>query len=256
MKVAVVFHGIRGGMKGHNGSGNPINIAECAALIKYNILSHYDCDLFIHSWSIDDEKEIKSLYNFTDSLFEKQESFGHDLSKPDLLSHPWTGQAFRTISRCASIYRALELKKKHETKHNFKYKWVVLLRLDLVFFNKLNLDRDNQVFYGCYIPEWNSLHDLMYVSNSDLMDKFGTLYIDIMNGTLSPNDAHALFINKLEKMFQHQREKYMNYIVMRYDDIEIYRCVTQPQELRPEGNAFGNLLMKDRFEALRLKLLF
>jgi hypothetical protein len=136
-RIAVVFHGIVGGMGGRNGVGQPSNISDCAKTIKYNIISKYNTDVFAHSWSTQHSEEIIKLYEPKLSLFQPQEYFGF----PDdrVTDHPTDGQAFRTISRYSSLERAMDLKREYETVNNFIYKWVIVLRYDVAFFTPLDL---------------------------------------------------------------------------------------------------------------------
>lgn len=248
-KIAIIFHGIAGGMDGHNGVGLPINVSDCAKTIKRSILSVYDCDVFIHSWSTEFEKEITSLYSPTASLFQPQEYFGFNIDQT--LNHPKLGQAFRTISRYTSLERAINLKIAHELNNNFKYDWVIVIRFDLVFFNILNISKcDNALFYGCFIPEWNHIHDLFFMSNSLNMDIFSRLSTEIHSGQYNPSNAHELVVNKLMRMFNGNTRMFLNYAVKRYEDVEIYRWIIQQDQLRPEGKLLGSLELKARLEKL------
>jgi len=170
-KLAIVFHGIVGGMDGRNGIGLSSNIEDCAKTIKYNILSHYDSDIFMHSWSINNEQELKELYTPIYSLFQEQEYF--HFNKSQITDHEEIGQSYRIFSRYTSLERAMKLKQKYEIENNFRYKWVIVLRFDLVFFNKLDLTKyDNNLFHICSEPHWiklnitNLFHDIIFLSNS------------------------------------------------------------------------------------------
>lgn len=94
--MTVIFHGIVGGMDDRNGIGDTINLLDCAKTIKYNILSTYDCDIFIHSWSLEHKEEIVSLYKPVLSLFEKQEFFGY--SEKEISHHIIDGQKIDYIN--------------------------------------------------------------------------------------------------------------------------------------------------------------
>lgn len=248
-KVAVIFHGICGGMKSHNGIGDQVQISECAATIHRNLLRHYDCDIFVHSWSVEAKDEIEALYKPTKSLYQPQEYFEFDPHKVDF-SHRWLGQAFRTASRYTSLQRAVYLKQLYEKENNFKYKWVIVLRFDLVLFNKIELsDKDNNLFYGCYIPEWLGLHDLIFASSSEIIDELSTIIHDANINRYNPADAHGMLLHKLNSMFNWDTKYYLNYIGERYKDMEIYRFVMNPESIFEHGHEqYGTLLMKNKLE--------
>jgi len=258
-KMAVIFHGIVGGMNGRNGVGTPVNISDCAKTIKYNILSTYDCDVFAHSWTIDKEDEIKSLYNPISSLFQPQEYFG--FNGKQISDETIDGQPFRTVSRYTSLDRALALKTNYETANNFKYKWVMVLRYDLVFYTKLNLSEKNTNFiYICSEPHWennerlnNSVyHDILFLSNSDIINNFMGFNVELLNRKYDPTDTHHAVCVKIISMFN-GNTKMILHTFKRYDDVETYRFIIHPEQ-NPVGHAYGALQTKSRFDELINKI--
>jgi len=252
-KMAVIFHGIIGGMGGRNGIGLPISISDCAKTIKCNILSAYDCDIFMHSWSTSHEDEIKMLYNPISAIFEPQEYF--NFSEKQISGEEKIGQAFRTVSRYVSLERALKLKQKYEQENNFKYKWVILLRYDLVFFNKLDLSiLDNNSIYVCKEPHWgdvksfNMVHDIVFLSNSRLIDMYGTLANDFRNKKYDASSAHHCAHQKIREILN-DNLCWVKYGFHRYIDVEIYRLIMNPEQ-NPIGHIYGALQTKGRLEKL------
>ena len=252
-RMAVVFHGIVGGMNGRNGVGLPISVSDCAKTIKHNVISTYDCDVFVHTWSMDQEGEIMLLYNPVSSLFQSQEYFGFTPKQVD--GGDIGGMAFRTVSRYTSLERALNLKQEYEKNNGFKYRWVIVLRFDLVFFTKLNLlILNNNSFYVCKEPHWpeiqnfNMVHDIVFLSNSNLMDKYGTLANDFRMKKYDPASAHHCARQKLAEMFNNNLS-WVKYCFNRYEDVEIYRLMSRPEQ-NPVGHAYGALQTKNRFEKL------
>lgn len=250
-KMAIVFHGIVGGLDGRNGIGPPINISDCSKTIKYNILSKNDNDVFIHSWSIDHEAEIKELYNPVKSLFQPQEYFG--FSGVEASDAPEDGQSFRSISKYVSLHKAMELKREYEKEQGFVYKWVLALRFDLVFFTPLDVSQsDPQFMYVCSEPHWIAsnlrMHDIVFLSSSANMDVYGNFGSELQNRTYNPRDVHTSTNSKLLNMFNNNRGM-IQYGFHRYKDVEIYRTVMRP-ELNPIGHAYGALETKPRFEEL------
>jgi hypothetical protein len=254
-KLAVIFHGIIGGTGGRNGIGEPNNILDCSRTIKYNVLSAYDCDIFAHSWSVDHDEEINTIYHPVASLFQHQEYFGFNgIHASD---HQELGQAFRTISRYTSLERALKLKQDYEILNNFKYKWVLVIRYDIVFFTRLDLSKYDPAFmYICSEPHWendgrynNSLyHDVIFLSSSAIMDTFSNFPTELKAKIYDPMDAHAAICQKILRIFNGNTNMIKRGF-KRYNDVEIYRMVINPQ-LNPIGHAYGALEMTKRFNDL------
>lgn len=248
-KIAVVFHGIVGGVKDRNSVGESIDFEACSKLIKNNILDQYDCDVFMHSWSTDVEEELVKIYKPKVSSFQTQEHFGYD---QETAASPKIGQAFRTTSKYTSLERALELKKSYENEHGFKYDWVLVLRFDLVIFTKLSLEAfDNSCFYLCSEPHWAHIaptrkaHDIVFLSNSENMDEFGTI---IKTHVEIAYDAHLMVARKLQVMFKNNIGK-VQLGFARYKDMEIYRFINNP-ELNPVGHQHGALEASAKFKEM------
>jgi len=256
MRLAVIFHGIIGGTAGRNGIGAPVDIEVCAKTIKHNVISKYNTDIFLHSWSIEHEQAIKDLYKPVSSLFQPQEYFGYNFDNKSIRDENKT-HAFRTVSRYNSLYRAMKLKQDYEKVNNFKYDWVLALRYDLVIFTPLNLEQlDSTAFYICREPYWpdinriQMLHDIAFLSNSDTMDT----YCDVTTGlNMVPyksrlHEAHRVAYLKLHDMFKGNMDR-VGYAFHRYKDMEIYRMIMNP-DLNELGKQFGELETKSRLEKL------
>lgn len=256
-KIALIFHGKIGGMTGHNGLGQLIDYEVCAKTIKHNIMSHYDCDVFMHSWDVQYEEQLKKIYNPKYSLFQEQEYFGFT---PEQLSQPRRDpiqdagslhQAFRTISRFTSLQRAMNLKKRYEEENDFLYKWVIIMRYDLIIFHKLDLsNKDENLIYSDYDPNWKWFQGIIFMGNSKLMDEFGDTINEINIGKYNPSDIHGVEGNKIRNMFNHDESKFRHYIFKRFEGIEIYRQVMQPTTCLPRGDSYGALEMPRRLNEL------
>jgi len=224
-KIAFVLHGMVGyeswfdSQDGRNGTGGPADMVKCAKTIKHNILSLYDSDVFIHSWSIQDASILKDLYNPTDSIFENNVSLN------------MSGQAYNATSSAISIERGVKLKRDWEIKHNFTYKWVFISRLDLIVFNKIDMyGKDNDLFYTTLEPMWGIETPFIFVSNSKLMDEYSYLGHEILEGKYNPAASHQMISDKLNNMFNNDTTKYRNFIGGHPDTVEFYRYVNRPKD--------------------------
>jgi len=250
-KVAVIFHGIVGGMSDRNGVGPPSNISVCSKTIHHNVLSQYDCDIFAHSWSMDQSEEIKKLYNLTDSLFQPQEYFGFTGQRAS--ESPEIGMEFRLISKYINLERAMNLKQQYELKNGFKYKWVLVLRYDLIIFTKLDLSKyDPKCVYICEEPHWkdnmNLFDDRIFLSNSMLMDEFSKFGGELFSKKYNGKDIHTATRNKIFDILKNN-QSLIQFGFKRYEDVEVYRQMMHP-ETNTVGHAYGALECKGRLKEL------
>lgn len=237
MKVAVVLYGIAGGMVWRNGIGETINIEDCAKTIRYNLISHYDCDVFLHSWSIKERDRLISAFNPVSYIIEPQEMFGYS----EGINHnvdQREGFEFRCISRWTSSERAMSLKLKYELENNIRYDWVILARIDLIYFKKIELSNYSQEYFyicrdpffgdGLWAPDRNvpAIDDRIFMANSDNMDKFCTIAQDIRDNNTHGllNDPHGLALKKLMEMFGGDRTR-LQFGFHRFTGVDIYRSI-------------------------------
>lgn len=261
-KIAVIFHGIIGGLDGVNGIGNPTNIYDCAKTIKYNFLSHNNCDIFMHSWSVDRQEELKSLYNPIMSLFQPQEYFGfnEEQARDSYGRFSHIACRWRLLSLCTSVERALKLKQDYEINNGFRYKWVILLRYDLVFFKKLDISTfDNNYFYvvdwgdGNVVEFGDCIHDYIFLSNSQKMDEIAKLPTEINNKIYDPSHSHKMYYRKLMSMFNNNIGMIKS-LGRRYKDFEIYRHIMNIGTNSNSSYRQEILEMKGEFEKLLKKI--
>ena len=239
-RVAFCLYGIVGGTNGKSGDkGNEATSEDILNLGYKHYKKHIfdknkNIDVFIHTWSVDSEEEIKKLYQPKKSTFQKQIIF--DI--PDYVK----GEHKRKqnhYSRWYSTKKVIELKSLYEKKNNFKYDIIFLTRFDIAWQKNLDFSKyDPQFFYAadCFQvkPLWGfiplkygypyqneGIADLWFFSNSNYMDLFSTLY-DQLNEYSKPDKCpnspntgitnHKLtsyhlkqkgLINKLRFVFNH-----------------------------------------------------
>ena len=227
MKVALCLFGIVGGKEGKDGKGGNVDYQIAFDYYKKHILDKNDVDVFIHTWSIKLEEELKAIYELKKSIFQKQKRFAwFDRKNND--------QKHRDYSRWYSSKKTIELKKEYEIENGFIYDWVMVSRLDLAFFTDLIFEKfDNQYFYASH---WNDavnpevgrfkankknhyegkgFLDLWFFSNSEMMDKFSTLYDHRKKYDVSPHRASRQHVDTFTDK--------VKYVFYRWDDHELVR---------------------------------
>lgn len=121
---------------------------ECAPFLKHNLLSYYDCDLFMHTWSkfdhstptwhdykkvtgdVTEEEIIKTYGEFKNIIIEEQivENLG---VTPNLCEQESTFSIFGVKSAFYSRYKACEITQKYAEKNNITYDYIFFIRPDI-----------------------------------------------------------------------------------------------------------------------------
>ena len=241
-EIALVLHGCIGfaehssGSAGADGKGKPANVADCANSHKYSF-SNYNYDTFFHIWNPEHEKELNDLYNPISSLSEPIIYDGKEWEK-------------YLDSRFLSLNKAMNLKREHEIKNNFRYDWVIISRFDNVILTKLNLDDcDNDLLWGCGIMSGVPYQsDFIWICNSEKADKIGNMINERNEGQYQLNDCHAVINAKIKDVFG---ENINNFVFKQFEDLDLYRFVINPSASR-KPNEFATT-MKDRLEEILKK---
>ena len=138
MKVALCLYGTIGSSKGKSHRKNSTDVLYLGYEKYYeNIIKDNDVDVFMHSWSHKNKKEIIKLYRPVKSLIEEQESFlipseikGNTPAEPRRVEF--------VFSRWRSTQKALDLKIAYEKENNFQYDACLVSRFDIAFETKVN----------------------------------------------------------------------------------------------------------------------
>ena len=176
MKIALCLQGLS---SGKNDKDDLVLFEAGAATIYENIIDINNVDVFIHTWMENEAhvKKINAVYSPQDSSFDKQITFRPNKEIPRSLQNPNRYHSIK--SRWYSHQKALELKKEYEKKHNFKYDFVMISRFDVHYFSPFHFgEYDPSFFYASddFLFPDRGLNDVWFFSNSEVMDKFSTVY--------------------------------------------------------------------------------
>ncbi len=216
-RVAYCLYGLSGGAKGKDGKGKDPDIFRLGHKHAYeHLLSRNNMDVFMHTWSIESEEELKSLYKPVKAVFEPQIYF--DIPEWIIANRDANAVNYH-YSRWYSTKKVLELKKQYEKENGFKYDFVMTTRFDLAWNRGIDFSKLSQKkFYACQncymiyrkkkmsaLKYWHTrenfppgtklgrtyrgypnkggkawgLWDIWFVGNSKVMDNFGTIYDDL-----------------------------------------------------------------------------
>ena len=222
MRIAISLSGYVGWVNGsYTPTGKKANIDN---LIEANPKLSYDSimekvvrpntggvDFFIHTWNVDRKDDLYDLYKPKSIVAEPQDPFDKgELKEFGMKYHSGmrVNNRFRCYSKFNATYRVLKLVREYELKNNFKYDVVLTTRLDVIYNSILNFsDYDlNKLWIGDWHIRGGIRHqnerfnDIIYFSNSDIMNGYVTEYKNINKFSQDnayrkdlPTDPHYLF---------------------------------------------------------------
>lgn len=200
-KVAVVFSGVKplecvhwSDIKSKNYEVKDYTITHW----KKNVIENNNADVFVHSWSLDYKDTILQNYNPKKYIFEKQKRFKKQINDTFLNAPSMYRLSNEEVirSKYYSMCKSIDLLNEYEKENNFKYDVILIARMDLVWFNKINLSEIDSNYF--YTSNWNYAFDknkgrnLMcngkalpldhfFIANSNDIKIFGKLYDEIDN---------------------------------------------------------------------------
>lgn len=209
MKIAVQFY------------GHLRTFEKTYKSVQDNLLTNYDCDVFIHTWDelqhrtktwydqgqnhmpVDENcvKKIHEFYNPKRLLIEKQEIPEEDtILQSHIISDSvmsLTGLKYLMYSQ----YTVNELRKEYQKDNNVSYDYVITIRPDVILLKPLILEKfieqqsflnpSHDIRFCAYNASGDSnatillkstrATDILYFSNPEVMDKHVSLYEKIKN---------------------------------------------------------------------------
>lgn len=232
MKIAILFHGIAGGMDGKNGYGNPSNLYHCAKFWENNVYGDVDHDIFIHSWSMEAKDSIEKAFNPTKCTIEPQPTFGFIIPEETKHHDNPVSMLYKNVSRFTSAHIAYNIMLQYQKETGIQYDYCILSRMDLIFFNKIDLkSMEKNTVYLCNnpFPEWQNPQESNIIFDPFLIMDYNMtgLFCNVINemNTKFRNvagNSHHLCTAKLRDMGYLDKIKY---ICTRFSDLDVYRFI-------------------------------
>ena len=184
MRIALCLYGLIGSKTGKaylKEGGTDEVLSECYDSFNKNLISQGNVDVFFHTWDVDFENQLVSKYQPKSYEVEPQIVFTNTIKgRYDRIQAHY--------SRWYSTQKVNNLKSKYESDNGFKYDMVVMSRFDMIWTTPIKIENYNPNIF--YIPRtskhdrpwgWphgnnNEIGDLWFISSSENMDKFTTLY--------------------------------------------------------------------------------
>lgn len=170
MRIAYCMYGLAGGAKGKHGKGADPRIFQLGYKhANTHILSkNRNVDVFMHSWSVEYEDQLKELYQPVRSHLEPQKFFEVPkwIEGGRSADNKIDDRTNAHYSRWYSTKRVLELKQEFERESGFLYDVVMLTRYDLAWEKDIEfsvLDMDN--IYFCHVCKYKNVTTVKYWHN-------------------------------------------------------------------------------------------
>lgn len=193
MKVAILMHGLAGKTDKY-GTGENLDTSLSFKHLKKHIIdvNNAQIDFFMHSWSVDQEHNLKTLYKPKESVFENQIIFDFSYTVgnpngPGGESNRWVDGNFKGVdnlrfhsmfSRWYSAKAVNDLKKKYESESGEVYDFVMLTRYDLAYVTDFVFSNFSKEKFYAIPPSdpHHGLQDLWFITDSKKMDVFCEMY--------------------------------------------------------------------------------
>lgn len=188
MRIALCLYGLIGSK--HTGKsydklgGEDEVLSACYESFYKNLISIGNVDVFFHTWDGNFKNELVSKYKPKSYKIEPQIVFENTVKGPH-------NRVQAHYSRWYSTKEVNNLKYKYESENGFKYDMVLMSRFDMIWTRPIQIENyDSKTFYipktskkgkpwGWPHTNLNEIGDLWYISGSENMDKFATLYDNI-----------------------------------------------------------------------------
>ena len=170
IRIALCLHGLSGGK---NSKGRIVQTMRGYETINNYILSKYDVDVFMHSWTMSSEKRMVDLYHPKKYLFEPQISFEGPTK------YKFSSNFYKNMKSLYYSYQKVnQLKKSWEKENDFIYDYVIHSRFDMYITRmKPNVIKEldpTKIYFLGYNKK--KLLDHFWLGSSDIMDKFIDLF--------------------------------------------------------------------------------
>ena len=261
-RIAVCLYGSLGYKQTLFGQTNqnqtPLDIEEPIDSLLTNVIIPNNADTFIHSWSIDRKKRLVEKLNPKLTIFENHKQFAKDINS--------IKNSVR--SRFYSQQKSNSLKKEFEKNNQFIYDVVLHTRMDLMWFNKLSLNKN--IDNNFYASHWNiskksdnlpidksndnnnlgpfdksnyglgsGLIDHWFFSSSKNMDKFSEIYYDMRKLEFTTWKNSLKQKKKLKNVWSYNPNHFcyiqanklgadIKYVLFRGYDYDLYRRYKNP----------------------------
>lgn len=215
MKIAVCFF------------GHLRTFKRCAPYIKFNLLKHYDCDLFMHTWSeynhqtktwhenksikgkVSQQEIIDTYGEFKRIIIEDQ--IVEDLGDITIAIDNKKMSLFGLKSMYYSMQSSYNLSEQYAAENNVNYDLVVMIRPDIALASRFNIEH-----YISILTSDELLHAFLTISNNSAPINAGFKYLRAID---------LLFIGKPQVISE--IVNHTNMIVQDLSNQPIINCVPE-----------------------------
>ena len=199
MRIAYTLNGLIGGFGnsknmnvdlGNYGSESSLVLRYVSKYLKKYVLDNNDVDIFVFSWQVDKEEELKKCLNPKKMKLIPQINF----EIPEHIKGTNDKRVMAHYSRWYGVKEVMKLKREYEEENNFKYDLVVNARFDLCYnkpfdFSSLPTNEfhipihPDKIHYG-WPTNSAEILDHIFASSSETMDRYSNLFDKLDEYTL------------------------------------------------------------------------
>lgn len=212
-------------------SGYSRNFSETIDSFRKHVLRDQDCDVFIHTWDMQDSHlRIANPSSFDIDKFTEAFSPKKIIVEPKpefILTDTMLGAVKEPrdcggmLSMFYSIWQANNLKKQYEEENNIKYDVVIRTRPDVLYYGDLiiPLEMKNDKVYVPLFGDFGGLNDQIAYGSSEVMNKYSELYnrVDELILHKAWMNPEVLMKTNLEVLHIGVNRFNLNYALMRTD---------------------------------------
>lgn len=166
-------------------SGQPRAYKQGYEYLKKNLLDHYDCNVFIHTWKngVYSSDDVLALYQPIKGVAEDYFEFAEVLNQkytntPNAKTFPPANAAFAYYS----IFKSMMMKVEHEVRTK-AYDWVVKTRFDYALNARIpfeQLDRNKIYIPNCrMVPARDFGNDQFAFGSSPIMNQYMSTFLHL-----------------------------------------------------------------------------
>ena len=208
MKIACCLFGHVGGKSGRDGFGGWLDPMHSLQNYKQYLFQNLDVDFFVHCWSPEYRNKIEQFLSPKRSLFEKQKDFSSThldeyklsmindyrgiIDTQDNPERYLTELARRARSRWLSTSSVLTYCVEHSLHTGVAYDAIILLRFDLHFYRKINIEvvNENTLYTSLRKKDKETtVEDLILYGRPEVLNKLIDIHENHSNYSIRPPTA-------------------------------------------------------------------
>ena len=210
--------------------GIKIEFLESIAGFQENILGLNDVDVFIHTWSTDDDdqhkKDLEANFHPKKIIIEKSIFPNYEI--PEITLPPSWNQRYNFDTKLQAVSSRWDSQKKvnglrdsYQKESGVKYDFIISSRFDVVFYSGFPFDLMNpeEYYFSNWHAPWNPDHlvpgynDPWFVSGPELTDVYSSIFDDLHKNWADNSEYENYLIKDRNMSIE---DKFSAHIIIRW----------------------------------------